>query len=373
MKMHNNKQGKNETIVYIAVIALAAVAVVALLGFMGVFKTQQAAIGVPVANVSGQLAQQQAAAITNCGSTKQTAVTFNVKNGLNTTGTQYFDMTGYVYQINPDNTETLVSTVSNTTGGSVTLDCGAAYRFKPVTDGSTYNSQLTSVYTHNAQLDNDGSVLFVTSAPSLALGMVGTDHSDIQVRAYDMNARAYMFNTGSAVANQFSANGVVYTSTTDNATATTVGAGSTLDVSFDVQATSTVGNYNDEGVYVLVGSSTANTFTKYWDGSQTQVKFNGAVLPTATLTTNEQQAFSGFSQFYKIAPSNVMGSKTNTVEVSLMKSNGLTGDNNVTIDLIPIGNYLSIDSVHVYAGAAKDDSSYTTVYPTFNITVEATS
>jgi hypothetical protein len=365
------KKGKGEAVLYTFLAVLSIGVIVGLLAVGGVFKTSNSALtGNAVLTPT-----QQAQALSDCGSTKQTTVTFNLKNALNTTGNDLFDMTGYLYKVNADKTETNVATISDTTGGTETLDCGATYRFKPVTDGSTVNSRITGTFTSNAKVDADGSVVFTTTAPTLTVGMLGSKHALVQVRAYDEEARGFVYNDASGANNQFSGNNVVFTSTIDNATKTSVVAGASLRETYEIRNVDTISDYNDFGAYVLIGSTVANTFGNYWD-KVLSVKFDGVDLvdakATGGLNANEQKAYSGYDYVFLIPAGKLMDSKTHTLYFEISKSSGATGDNTVAVNLDPRGSYLSVDGYSVKTAGAKDTATNALVYPLFSTSIQVT-
>ena len=364
-----NKKGKGETVLTV-IAGVGVVGILLVLAFaFGIVKIPQAGVG-GTGNVVLTPAEQQEA-LSMCGSTKQTTVSLNLKNGMNTNTNELFDASYYVFKMNTDGTETQVESGIDTTAGSETLDCGAKYRLKFITDGSTVNSRITSVYTNNAQVDSDGSVVFTTTAPTLTLGMVGSKHALIQTRAYNEEAKAYMFNTGSAVNNQYSGLGVTFTSTVDNATKTTVVAGSSLRVTMDIKDVNTTADYNDYGVYVLVGSLTANTFSSYWDNVQA-VRFDGMDLAQATLNSDETKKFSGYNYIFKIPAGKLIDSKTHSLYFDVLKSSGATGDNTLVVAFVPVGNYLSVNGYSVNTAGAKDQSTNPYVYAIFDTNFQVT-
>jgi len=356
-----NKKGKAVSTGMVYFFAIALVVIIGLGAYAMFGRTSQTGIGATGAVITSLTPTEQAQAITQCGSTKQTAVTATLKNGLNTTASQTFDATYYLYQIT-DKGETQVQTGSDTTAGAITVDCGSKYRLKLVADATT-NSRITSVYTNNAQVDADGSVVFTTTSPSLTLGMVSSKHNAMQVRAYNEDSRARMFSTlGSS--SDYMDSGVLFWSTTNNATRTTVTAGSSMLMTVEMQNPNTVADFNDYGTYVMFDASPS-----YWDKVQ-RVTFDGTELQDVKgqLNSDESKAFSGYEFVYFIPAGKLVDSKNHRLYFEITKSSGATGNDDLLVDYAVKGNYLSVDGFSIKTAGAKDTASSPVVFSKFTTT-----
>jgi hypothetical protein len=354
-----NKSGKAIPTALVYVIAIALIGLVGLGSYAIFGKSGASQQGLGTGNVV-LTPEQQAQASFSCGSDKETSVTVTLKNDQNTTGLQTFDANYYIYLIGTDGKETQVVSGSDTTGGTATLDCGNKYRLKLVTDGSTDNSRIKGVYTQNAEVDKDGSVLFTTVAPSFTLGLVGSQHSAIEVRAYNEDARARMYEAGGSNS-AYVGTGATFYSVTDNATVTTVTTGSSLMQTMELRAVSTTADFNDYGVYVLVDAD-----PNYWDTIQS-MEFDGVELQDVkgSLTADESKAFSGYEFVYLISSGKLVDSKNHKLYFDALKSTGATGSDTLKIDFAVSGNFLSVDGYTLKTAGAKDSSGSPLVYNKF--------
>ena len=353
-----NKKGKElpRGVVYLGVFALLVVAVAAVWMAVKPAATAQAALGTGAATLTPTEAQAAAFA---CGSTKQTTVSMSLKNGLNTSAAEIADANYVIYQIGAKG-ETQIASGSNLSGGQQTLDCGAKYRLK-LLGGGNMNSRITGVYSQNGAVDTDGSVTFTTTSPTMTLGVVGSKHDLIQVRAYDEDARARVYQSVGADPNAFAGTGVEFTSTTDNATATTVTAGSSMTMTLELKNVNTVADYNDHGVYVLFDA--ANT---YWDKVQ-KVTFDGVALTEvkSTLTSDESRKFSNYEFVYFIPEGQLIDAANHALQFQILKANGATGNDTLAVDFAVKTNYLSVDGFTTKTAAVKDSSTFPYVLPLF--------
>jgi hypothetical protein len=156
------------------VVAIALIALVGL-GSYAIFMQPTPQSGL-VGGTGALTPTEQQQALAMCGSDKQTTVSLTFRNALNTTAAETIDASYVIYQVQSDGRETQVASGSDTTAGTQTLDCGQQYRLK-LLGGGAVNARVVSVYTQNAQVAADGSVVFTTTAPTLTLGFSGSKHS----------------------------------------------------------------------------------------------------------------------------------------------------------------------------------------------------
>lgn len=357
-----NKKGKAISSGLVWVVAIALVALVGL-GSYAIFFKPAPQSGLATGNAALTPAQSQQAAFA-CGDNKQTTVSLTLKNALNTTAAETFDANYVIYQIQSDGKETQIASGSDTTAGSQTLDCGSKYRFKLLA-GAAVNSRATGVYTQNAEVDKDGSVIFTTTAPTLTLGVTGSRHSSIEVRAYNEDARARMFEAaGSSTA--YVGTGADFFSTSDNVTAQTVTAGSSMLMTVELKNVDVAGDFNDYGTYVLFDA--ANT---YWDKIQ-QVTFDGTDLSEvkSQLNPEETKKFANYEFVYAIPQGKLIDGKSHKLYFDALKSTGAIGTDSLKVDFAVKGNYLSVDGYTVKTAAAKDSSTNPVVFPMFQTSFE---
>lgn len=353
-----NKKGKA---VSPAVVWLGTIALIALvgLGSYAIFFRGTPQSGLATGNAALTPTQAQAAAFA-CGDNKQTSVALTLKNGLNTTSAETFDASYVIYQVQSDGTETQVASGTNTTGGVQTLDCGQKYRLQLL--GATGdNSRVTSIFSKNAEVATDGSVVFTTTAPSLTLGMIGSKHAVIEVRGYNEDARERVFEMGGS-SSAYVGDGASFWSTAANGTRQTITAGSSMLMTLEMKNSDIAADYNDFGI--LVGFDAANA---YWDKVQ-QVTFDGVELSEvkSSLNPDETKKFADYEFVYLIPTGKLVDGKNHKLYFDILKSSGAIGNDTLQVDFAVRSNYLSVDGYTVKTAAATDASTSPTVFPIFD-------
>ena len=304
-----------------------------------------------------------------CPDTKTTSLTIDVKNTANETGSEGFDITGYLYKI-VDGEEEYVTSITDTTDPTATsIECGYEYVFKPVsTDGASGDEgHFTKVLSGDARI-KDGWLYFTADGAKKNI-IVGMDqHATLKCRAYDNNQKALMYDSSDASNSDYETDPVTFTSTTDNTTATDESLG--LDIEFECLAVESDTNYNDRGIWVLIDAPT-NTW------KEPSVYVNGAKLSEASdlMTNYERRAYSDYEYAFLIPESVVVkdGGEGMDVRVVMDLLDGVSSAGaDPQIDFAPRASYLSTDGVNVKVGAVKDDSSTTQIYSIYDITVDVT-
>lgn len=278
------------------IIAACAVITVGILAWVFVFKplimpdapSQQQTLSV-VGNGGG--AQLVPSTGNNCGTDRATTVTMTQQNVLNTTGNEGFDSTCYIYKVGASGVETYVTTQTDTTAGTASLDCNQAYRMYCVsTDSNGGDSgQVLSVAGDGVKvisvLDDKGrnisgaGIEFLTNAKTYSFTWKGKQHATLQMRAYDKLGKAQMYDEADSSTQDYETDGVNFTSTTGNTTATAVGSGGTLWIEEELQATDVDTDFSDFGFYVGVQAASAT-----WDGTSVSAKFTNAAGVVSSLT-----------------------------------------------------------------------------------------
>jgi hypothetical protein len=192
--------------------------------------------------------------------------------------------------------------------------------------------------------------------------MKGSKHATPVVRAYDENARARMYNAGSADTITYQGTGVQFTSTVNNATRTSVTAGSDFIVTMEIKNSGLYADYNDFGVYVLIDSATSS----YWDNVQS-ISFDGQPLADVkgSLNIDESRGLSAYRYVYKIPAGMLMDSKIHKLTLDMLKASGSSGNNDLSVDFAVVGNYLSVDGYSVKTASNKDTSTQPLVFALF--------
>ena len=304
----------------------------------------------------------------SCPADGTTDLKIDVKNIDNKTGSEGFDVTGYLYKI-VDGKEQYVTTISDTTSPSATsIDCGAEYVFKPIgTDGASGDSSnIVKVLSGNAQI-KDGNLYFTADTPTdnLVIGM--EQHATLECRAWDNNQGAFTYDSSDATNTDYELTGVTWEGTSN-----TTKIDETLGLDYDLQcvAVQSDTNYNDRGIIVLVKAPTST-----WQ--EPVVYANGVKLAEATTSLNsyELRAYGSTYQYAFIIPENVaIKSGANGIDLRV-KMNLLDGVASSSADpqilLVPRTQYLStLDGITVKQGAVEDDSSTTQIYTGYTMTFD---
>lgn len=298
-----------------------------------------------------------------CPDTLLTALTVDVQNPLNATGSEEFDVTAYVV----DGNGAIIATITDTTNPSSTnIPCGGSYSLSIVsTDAANGdNSRIKSV-TGPGQVV-DGVLQFSTNGPTATFQLYVEQQATLEARAYSRTDAAFMYDDGDASATDYETDGVVFMSTTDNATKYDETSG--VDIEYQLRAIQSDTNWNDFGTYILLEMPTASweVPTVWVDGQKlTDIK--------AQLNEDEKKAWSSYEYVYKFDKPILDGGEGVTVRVATQLLSGVSSVSaDPEIDISSIGQYLSTDGSSVKRGGVKDDSSQTAVRSIFDSKVDMT-
>lgn len=335
---------------------IGILAVVALVFyFMTGGKVEMSTAGTPITLTTTE--QPDTGIKASCPDNMQTTLTLTVYNELNTTGSETFDMTGRLG----------TQTVTDTTSGSYTINCGEEYTLKFISadgDGGD-NSRIRSVKNSeglaNVRVNEDGSVTFTPVSSTAVLNLGGSQHGVLEFRAYDKDAAGWMCNSDDSCSD-YETDGVIFESTT-NGTAKAIGSTDELTVELDVRATAADTDFNDQYVLILAEAPVAT-----WQ--EPVLKVNGVKLSDVkgSLTTEEEKQFSSYEYIYKYD-----GSITDdgiVVYYNLKPNDGVDPSVDPELDFAAAGNYLSVDGVTIKTGAAKDTSTYDVVFTVQDVTFD---
>ena len=298
----------------------------------------------------------------SCGDAKTHTLTFSVQNALNTSGTETFD-TGYRFTDVMDNS---VVSGTDSTAGSVTLVCGRSYLIEGLTASGAEgdNAEYVSVKSGGAIVQSDGTVLFKATKPSDSLTLGGQQRDTLEFRMFDVINNNFMYDNNAADSSNldYETDGVNFTSTTNNATSTSVGSGGELHVKLYYRSlTADDTNWNDiGGHYVLIDAATAT-----WNIPV--VRINGVLSSNVKgqLNADEAVAYNGYEYVY-LSDEAVYKNKEATVDVDIFALSGVNpatgGTDDVQIDLAARGAYAATaNSNDVKIGSVQDNSAKTTV------------
>jgi len=310
---------------------------------------------------------------TTCPSDKKTDITLKVVNTLDTTSTDVFNMTGYVYR-KINGAWDGPTSVTTTDGSGVSINdasCGYEYKVCFISSDGEYtgtNAKITEVLSGDATIDSEGCVHFntVTSSQTIVLG--GSRHGILKFRLYDDTAKAYFYKSGLGNSNSWGLDGLTWMSTTDNETATAVGAGDELNLILEYRANRTYTDFNDYGHYLLIDAAASK-----WDTPI--VSYGGIEYENVKgeMTTYEQRQFADYEYVYKFSHA-VKNAPVLSISIYIKPLAGVNpgASDDLQFDFASIGRYLSIRSggTVVETGAAKDDSSASVVFAVQDTTLD---
>lgn len=328
------------------ILLIAAVIVAVLLGtgYIGIGTFQTLVPGQPGPDVG----------VGTCPSDGDTTITLTLINGEDeSAGT--FDATGYFL----DSAGNVAITVTDTTAGTATINCGEKYTFKLIAaDGDQGDNSkvasLSGVSGGTAKVV-DGGVELTASKGQMTMNMVGAKHAVIEARLFSNSNNAYFYDTGDAATTDYEVSGITFSSTTDNTTATAVGSGGQFETSLEYRSTRATTDFSDFGYWILLDADAS-------DYDKPSCYLNGGLLTNAKgqMTEKESQQFSAYEFAYK-ADGKVID------DLSYLRCNwkalaGVDADADVKIGMAAIGNTLANNGVSIQRGATDDDSSATVSY-----------
>lgn len=290
-----------------------------------------------------------------CPDDGDTSFTLDVKNILNDTGAELYDVTVYLLADDGSIIKTITDTTSPT---AVTIDCGYEYTLKAVAaDGASGDSSnMLNVYQkpQNSEVDvnSDGTVTFSADRSNFGLGVNMKQHGTLSFKLYDNNDARYAYDDGDATNTDYETTGVVFRDG-DNATAFVIGSGDYLDFKAKVKGVETDTDAMDSYVLIAIKADIAK-----WD--EPQVRWNSALLSETTLNTDETKALKDYDFVYKITSDILDNIHDIDFYMDVLSGQNPTAD--VEIDFFTAGNYLSTDSTCIKTATHKDNPSRTAVY-----------
>lgn len=299
-------------------------------------------------------------ALTQCPDDGDTSLTLNVFNLLNETGSENYDITGYLYMIDGESEKRIMSITDTTAPTASTIVCGEKYAFKPVAaDGANGdNSRILSVASGDAEVDEDGNLIFVADSSNEYIDVYMGQHGTIEMRAFDNVNNGFMYDNADSSNSDYETTGVTWTSTTNNATAYSEANG--LDITFTVRSTGSDTNFNDLGFWILLDDFSTNV----WE--EPVVKVDGVKVEEASdlMNSDEKKAFDGYEYVYFVSADKDVKDSPDYIEVRVISSllAGASATADLDVDFQPRGKYLSTNGIDVNVGAVKDDTSQTAVY-----------
>ncbi len=241
---------------------------------------------------NGGGAQELQSTGNNCGTARTSTITFTQQNGLNTTGNEGVDSTCYVYKYNnATGVESYVATQTDTTAGTLSADCNQLYRMYCVSSDSNGGDsgkilsiagdglKIISAKDNKERTVEGAGIEFLTNAPTYSVTWKGKQHATLQMRAKDMLSGDNMYDDADSSTIDYETDGVNFTSTVGNTTATAVGSTGKLWIQQELQSTDVDTDFSDFGFYVGVKAASTT-----WDSNTVSAKFKNVAEVTTALS-----------------------------------------------------------------------------------------
>lgn len=365
------KAGKGNGLMIAAVVGiflLVGVVAIALFGGFGIKQQTLEDIDKPDAPTS--------AGGYNCASDKDWAGTVNVRNSLNSSGTENYDTTMYFYNLNSDGSRgALFTSITDTSSGAVTLSCGELYQAEiRSTSGaagdSAYVKSVSGSNIVDEKVDSTaGTYTFRPISTGGTISVNSNQHGNFEVRAKDLINDAFLFDDQDASATNYeTTDGVIFNGTAVGDNGITIASGGELRVRLYARATQIDENANDyAGTYILIDADTT-----VWNDQKSVLKIDDADAPevSGSLTASEKAAYNSYEFVYKIQGNrDIVQNNEVLIDYSLFALSGQnpTGAHNVSIDFAPIGKYpATLNSDNLNTGSVDDSTSRTDIHTRFD-------
>lgn len=306
--------------------------------------------------------------IVSCPDTKVTTVAVDVVNYLNTSGVEGFDTTGRFYSLDSGQIIKITDTTSPTASS---LNCGEKYVFKlESTDGANGdNSRINNIISGEGSVTPDGDLEFTARGGAMTFEVGVSQQATLQGRMFDVVNNAYMYDTGDTSATDFETDGVAFTSTTDNATNTSIGTGGEVHVKLELKAVQADTDWNDRGTYILVDASPT-----VWDTSNAVMKVDGQTLSNykGSLDSNEARKWADYELVYFVdRPVTQTSQLVADFDMYALSSVDAGAGDTIQLDVGARGSYQKVGSANQLGVAGvKDDSSGTVVRTIYDSTLQ---
>ncbi len=377
--MHYKNRMKGIGALALAIVVIAAIVIgggVLLYGAnqMGLFRAQVISTG--GSGSGGQSSTGNTIVLetdNGCPDDKDTVVTFTQRNVRDTTASTTFDTTGYIYKMVNGEIAGEPTTITDTTAGTVTLDCNQDYVLK-LARGNAYlgnNSRILGLTSSvpGAEVVN-GALKFKTAGSNMPIGLQGSQHGLLEFRLFDANNNAFNYDTNNAdnTAWEVTNSTFFFNSTTAATAATALAAGEDRTWRLYFRSNNSVGEFNDQGTLILIEAPTA-TYKKpvcsLDNGAAGDRDGDGNLIDRRdSLTAEERVQFSSYEYAYVIGTETKVSNNQHILTCTFDALDGVNpvAADNIEIDFAARGNYLSVDGSTVKTGAADDTSSYAVVF-----------
>lgn len=362
---------KNTHLVAVAIAALFVVG-----GFAGYViwdNNQDTDQQLSIITQSGERLANQAGS-TSCPDSGTTSLSLTVYNALNTSGTESYDNTAYIYSVN-DGEESLFATLTDTTSGTDDLNCGDVYRIRIVsTDGEGGDSSLLMGVRAGKDADVGGNgeyVEFTAQGAQYNLELESKQHTTMLFKLFDNKQNGWVYDSNDASATDYESTGVTFKSTTDNSTAMSVGSGESLDLRYTLKGNSADGDFADHAMYILVDAASGT-----WQ--EPDVRFEGVSLSNmkGQLDSSESVAYSDYEYVYVVEVSDIesalIPNKDKFLDFDISARDNVDPDasDDISVDFASVGAVKETSGNMVHYGATDDSSSPSSIYTLQETTID---
>ncbi len=339
-------------------VVIAVVMFGAVFGALYVFQQSPAGGGA----IMEQIQQTQESA--NCPDTGYTSTKIEVRNLLNDTATDEYDVTLVCKSEGGD-----IAVITDTTDPSGTnLLCSKPVTCYAVSSGDENGDQgkLLQVQSGDAIIQ-DGALKFTPIGASTYVSVGAHKQGAVEVRAYDTNAKAWACAGDSSTCGTWNeTDGVTFGDTSDG-TAVSVGAGDEVCYEYEIRPTQRDNDLNDRGFLILVDASSSK-----WE--EPVATLNGVALSNAKdqLNSDEQVAYADYEYAYLIPEDQaITQAQKGILDICFTAKADPGASDDISIDLTSRGSYRStLDDNVVKIGAVKDDTAKTQVHTLFDTVID---
>lgn len=304
-----------------------------------------------------------------CGDDGLGTIKYRLKNDMNETNAEWYGATVDLYRKNGENWDYVNSADTNANDTYQTFSdvaCNFNYRMvmRSADGASGDNNFIEAIDGGNgaAVYNSAGVVDIAMNKEEVLLTLHGTQHATLSFRMYDNKNKGLMYDTGDSTNSEYELTGIVFTSTSSQASAITnmtVDDGGDFDVDLEVKAVQTDTKYaanGDNSVIVAVNADVGS-----WERIIVDCG-NTVEIQESALTAEEQDLWNA-QEFFFAVNKDFERLPVTTCNIVGEAKNPVTTWKCPVFTFATKGNYVGTLSGTIESGsAAQDDSSNTAVY-----------
>lgn len=306
----------------------------------------------------------------SCPTDGDTSATITVQNVLNETTTETYDMGVTLFSLNANGVEEWASDITDTTAGTLTLNCGGSYVIRGLSSQSGSDSAyVLSASGMSSEVIEDGKAVKITATKSSeALKIQTKKHGTLKFKAFDNLNNGWIYDAADASATDYELTGVTLKSTTGNTTAMAIGTDEEIDVTLKVRSVEADSDFADLGMYIAVEGSTS-----VWQ--EPTIKFDGATLSNVKgqLSEDEVIYFADYEYVFRVltpADGRLIENSDHDLDFQMAARSGVNPSTDVDIDFVSIGSSSATIGDTVIYGAVTDASTPVVVFTRQDVTLD---